>query len=807
MQYIKEITVDLSGEMYFSYITAVQGDEGSRYVKITILSNGEVFEIPDGAIATLRCRKPDGTYILNDATINDDYTITAELTENMLAAVGNCRCEVTVYADDASLTTVPFIVKVTAVSVNPDIESTDEYTALTEALNKVIDISGIADEALAEASEALETVSEVETEIGTAIANAEDATEAANEAAEKANTSANNADEATAKANTATENANTATEEAKTATEQANTATDNANNATEAANEAADKANTAATNADEAAEACELATEGASTNAKAALIASLDGTLATYKDVMRKWFLISGVNAVSDTGLTALVDEWYSATRPGEWIATTEFYQPDVSAVTYGTKGGDHADLTCTPSTDTVKGQDDYEGLPLFAITDCNFYVDADTLRPVITAIDGITDNFKRYDPTVYVGVLQMSAWTCRVETDDTYTRVYSANSNVPYPVKPLAEAVDPDGNFRQWVLHVKYLSHTTDGLMTACAGLIPTAWTSESSLITLAHKNGTQYSGTTSADDAFLKIMVEVKYASLTLDGIVQGCVNLNYQYPAQVSETGVQRIILTTANAANLEVGMSVIVGYYNSSASSPLDRGTAAIYSTSTNTGCLITAIESVTIDDTEYSAVYVDLDSFDTTANGTATEGTTYISTWHWITGSTDCVLGNDGSPKSCTSGKYPAKIQGIEIMNGGYEVISDVILKLYQDEEDESVYYYEPYVVKSSANLASSITANYIATGIILKQPSSDGWNYIKKLGESEGVMFPIEIGGSSSTYTRDAIYMNSNATGIREWLARANLNNGSGTGGLSGVHGNHGVSSATWHIVARNSVF
>lgn len=33
MQYIKEITVDLSGEMYFNYVTAVQGDENSRFVK------------------------------------------------------------------------------------------------------------------------------------------------------------------------------------------------------------------------------------------------------------------------------------------------------------------------------------------------------------------------------------------------------------------------------------------------------------------------------------------------------------------------------------------------------------------------------------------------------------------------------------------------------------------------------------------------------------------------------------------------------------------------------------------------------
>ena len=137
MEHIKEITVDLSGEMYFNYITAVQGDEKSRFVKITILSGGLVFSPPSGARAVLRCKKPDGTYVLNDAVIEDSGVVTAELTENMLAAVGNCRCEVTLYQGETSLTTVPFIVKVTPGVVNPQIESTDEYTALTKSFAEV----------------------------------------------------------------------------------------------------------------------------------------------------------------------------------------------------------------------------------------------------------------------------------------------------------------------------------------------------------------------------------------------------------------------------------------------------------------------------------------------------------------------------------------------------------------------------------------------------------------------------------------------------------------------------------------------
>ncbi len=183
MQYIKEITVDLSGEMYFSYITAVQGDENSRFAKITLLSGGVAFVPPTGATAALRCKKPDGTFILNDATINENGEIVAELTENMLAVVGNCRCEVTIYDNGSSLTSVPFIVKVTAGAVDPDVESTDEYTALTAALAKVQGVGNLAEAAAEDATAAYNKMAEIEADI-------DEHTEAANTATERANTAA-----------------------------------------------------------------------------------------------------------------------------------------------------------------------------------------------------------------------------------------------------------------------------------------------------------------------------------------------------------------------------------------------------------------------------------------------------------------------------------------------------------------------------------------------------------------------------------------------------------------------------------------
>lgn len=530
------------------------------------------------------------------------------------------------------------------------------------------------------------------------------------------------------------------------------------------------------------------------------IIAGLDGTAATYKKQMRKWFRLNGANTATSTELTALVDEWYDITRDN-WNGWVTFYQPDTSAVSTGERGGDNVGLTCTPSTDSVANTDDYAGLPLFACVDCNFIVDAETLEPVITAIDGITDNFVRTDPGTYVGVLQMSGWHYWADNDTTYTHGYSATRNAPYQhIEPVPEAVRVDGTVRNWVVHAKYMSTTVDGKMTSCAGRIPTSMMSHNNLHTLSAANGAQYSGTTVCDDAWLKLMAYIKYASLTLDGILQGCCTNNFQYPAAVAETGVKRILITTEQAKNLKVGMGVLLGTYQTT----LDRGNASMYSISGLAGAIVTAIETVEVEEAEYAAIYVDTETtFDTAANGESTAGTTYISSYHWTSGSTDGVLGNDGSPVSNTSGKYPAKLQGIEYMVGGYEVIADCILSLYADSD--GLYWYEPYTTNRSANQATSITENYKASGVKCRQPESDAWGYIKKLGYAGGVWFPTETGGSSSTYTRDAFYQNANTTGTREWLARGFLGNGSAVTGLSCLAGTYALTSSAWLYLARLS--
>ena len=338
------------------------------------------------------------------------------------------------------------------------------------------------------------------------------------------------------------------------------------------------------------------------------LLSQLDGTVSTYRKVMKKWFDYKGVSGASVKKINELCDEWYEKTRPG-WDGRTKFAQPSVTAVSTGTKEGDNANMVCVPSTDATAGQDDYAGNNLFAITRVNWVVDETTLDPIVTAIEGITEGFEADNPDKYVGIMQMTGYVYFVEDTNDYSIGYADTPVSSHTgIAPLEEAVRCDGTIRNFVLHSAYMSGINGEKMTACSGQRVSAWNSHNSLHTFSGKNGAQYSGGCTCDDAFLKIMTFIKYASLTLDNIMAGCNNYNGVYYAQVSETGVKRVIVP--NNTIIEPGSVVEIGVYNGSSA---DRGTAANYSISGSRGCKVLSVETVTINDTTYKAVYVDIDT--------------------------------------------------------------------------------------------------------------------------------------------------------------------------------------------------
>lgn len=540
-------------------------------------------------------------------------------------------------------------------------------------------------------------------------------------------------------------------------------------------------------------------------NLNAVCVAMIDGTADGYKRAMKAWFAAKGAQAKVDAGedLTALCDEWYKITRV-PWDGGVEFYQPDVTANGIGTKYGDNANLVMEPSTDTVAGRDDYAGLPLFATVDCNAIVDPTTKDVKITAIDGITTNFERYNPNVIVAVLQQNGYTYTEDSGNTYKIGYTSeykmgktNIGAPFGVR------FSDNKFRQWTIHTKYMAHkTSDNKLTCCAGVVPTARVfSHNSLMTYARNVGTGYSATCASDLGFIQFMYFLMTGVLYCDGKLTGCFGWDIRYPALKAETGAKRVLIA-ANVTSLPVGCTILIG----------PRGSGSIYdrhdaqaTLSGGDGRKITSVEQVSIDGTTYTAVNFEGDAIDTVAAGADDATTTYVRSWHWTTGTTDCVLGNTGAYKSCTSGIYPIKIQGIELANGAWETLGDSIMKYYQDSEGN--YKFQRYTVADATKQNTAITADYKACGVEVDQPASSSWCYIVKMLFALGMFQPSVItGGGSSTYHKDAHYVSANTTGEREILCVGDLNNGVAVCGESCSGCSNSLGDTAWRFGGRLSL-
>ncbi|GHV28103.1 hypothetical protein FACS18948_6600 [Clostridia bacterium] len=518
------------------------------------------------------------------------------------------------------------------------------------------------------------------------------------------------------------------------------------------------------------------------------ILAMLNET--NYKTIMKLWFESNGSSGMTD--LSALCDRWYTLTRTG-WDGGVAFNDPAVSSISTGTATGDNVGLVCVPSTNALANQDDYAGKPLFAIADCNWMLD-DSGEPHITSISGISSAipFERSNPARFVGVLQMSGWCKYSESAGiSYTWTYTDNIGES-GYHPLSEAVRMDGTVRAWVVHAKYLAGDDFGCY---SGVPPRPWdVSHNSVITSYHNAwGARYCGKTSADESFLKMMWFIKYKSLTMDDTLKGCISYQFtNYKPAVAETGVQRVLLTTAQGATLLVGSTVCLGTaaYTSKASqaSVVDRKK-------------IVSIQTVNVSGTDYSAVNID--------NGGATFDTTtaqFLTTMHWYTGACDNVKGNDGSPTSATSGKEPAKLQGIEFIVGGYEIISDCIMN-YTNNGTTS--YVTPHVCRDATKLATSITADYTACNYNCACPAANGWQYHKRLGYDPNrpeVSFATLTGGSSSTYYKDGTYLRGGETltGAYEWLSGGALTGGA-SAGLSCADADDALSNAGWYFLSRLS--
>lgn len=136
-KFVQQIALDVAGRNLYKYVYAKQGDSGSRFVKATILADGKVMEIGSGMTAKFRAKKPDGKAILNPATVNDDGTVTVELTKQTLAADGVVDADIVISAASGE--------ELSTVSFKIDVEKAP-HGSLTDSKNEMLVLQKLIDD-------------------------------------------------------------------------------------------------------------------------------------------------------------------------------------------------------------------------------------------------------------------------------------------------------------------------------------------------------------------------------------------------------------------------------------------------------------------------------------------------------------------------------------------------------------------------------------------------------------------------------------------------------------------------------------
>lgn len=472
-----------------------------------------------------------------------------------------------------------------------------------------------------------------------------------------------------------------------------------------------------------------------------------------------------------------------------------------VSPASTGTRLYDAVGKVATPSTDSVRGINDFEGESVFYGLEVNGYVDTDG-EFVVQYIKGIDNEFSRTDEDKDVYMLYLTQWI-QMEVTATGENIILSDENHPGSF-PEGAAIRPDGTVRPFVPIAKYMAWDDEsGIPHSVSGKTVNHNQSHNNMITRFRKKGNQYCGTTAQDKAHLDNLFMVAFATRHTQSIMTGCTSYYYQYKASVQEADVERIIIAKSQAANLVVGSIVSIGNATtlSEGSPNIERGNSGMHAKANRV--VITAIEDY---DESNSAVYVDnggtkFSTASTMINGSV-ESPTYISTMPWKTGACDNVLGSCGSPVSNTNSKYPYILFGVEMFLGFWEIISNVILKI-------TSHVMVPYICYDCTKLATSVTEDYKAVGYSVVNTQAT-YKYISKLGydpDNPCVRHAVEVNATSSTGYGDGHYtenLDEASDATREWLSGGSLTYGASAGRFY-AHLLNALSGASWSCAARLS--
>ena len=136
---LNKISLDIKKNGIQAIVHAKKGDIQSRAIIITFRIDGNNYRVADGVTAVIRAKKPDGTVIYNSATVQDGKVYFL-FTSQYCAVAGKYTGEVQLVKSGKVLYTPKFAINVEDnIYDDSEIESTNEYTQLTEAIEDAQD--------------------------------------------------------------------------------------------------------------------------------------------------------------------------------------------------------------------------------------------------------------------------------------------------------------------------------------------------------------------------------------------------------------------------------------------------------------------------------------------------------------------------------------------------------------------------------------------------------------------------------------------------------------------------------------------
>ena len=173
MQYNHTIDLDMMRRQNVEIVTH-QYDDAGRAVRIRVLADGEPATLPANAQITYSVSKPDGTFCTGACTKEvdgEDTYVVFKLSYQMLILPGRETIDISIRADNASISTMTFINHIMRAAVQADdIESSSEFGQLEIALqgmDEIRDLKEDAEQAVVDAQAVVDGIQSERTQITT----------------------------------------------------------------------------------------------------------------------------------------------------------------------------------------------------------------------------------------------------------------------------------------------------------------------------------------------------------------------------------------------------------------------------------------------------------------------------------------------------------------------------------------------------------------------------------------------------------------------------------------------------------------